>query len=891
MAEPATIDTAPPVATPSPAADLIRTPDQRLRVFVSSTLEELAPERGAARDAIARLRLAPVLFELGARPHPARQLYRAYLAQSHVFVGLYWQRYGWVAPGEAVSGLEDEYLLAGALPKLIYVKTPAPEREPRLEALLARIRDDDRVSYKRFSTPAELQRLVEDDLAVLLSENFEAVRAQGDAPDAGPAAGALPTPPTPLVGREREVDAASGLLLGGGARLVTLTGPGGIGKSRLALAVAARVGPRVADGVRFVDLAPIKTPDLVAATIAGALGLRESGARPPLGDVQVYLRGKRLLLVLDNFEQVAEAAPLVAALLAAAPRVAALVTSRAVLRLSGEHEVIVPPLSLPEPPEAEDGQGAEALERSEAVRLFVERAGAAHLGFALTEENAPAIAEICRRVDGLPLAIELAAARVRLLPPQALLARLDNRLGFLTGGARDLPARQRTLRNAIAWSYDLLRGDEQILFARLGVCAGGFDLQAADAVRSPGGDAVAGADREGVPDIVDALGALVDQSLVRQEERHGEPRFRMLETIREYALERLRETSDWREAHDRHAAYYLALAEAAEPALKGPMQLAWLERLETEHDNLRAALARFLEGDRIEEAVRLAWGLWLFWWFHGHVAEGGRWMEQILARSASLPPYPRARAWSGAGVLAFARGDYARAETLLDQSLPLFREVGDKPGIAGALVIPGQLATFRGEYARAKELLGESLALYRELGDDWDVAQLLNFLGYIPLVQGDDERAARLFEEGLTVSRRVGDRLPIRVSLYNLALARQALGDVAAATGLLEEGVSLSAEVGDDASVAYCLEGLAGLAALQSHQERAASLFGAAEALLEAVGGVAVYAYAPDRSHHGQTVAAVRARMDQAAFEEAWARGRAMGRGRAVEYAVTKEGV
>jgi tetratricopeptide (TPR) repeat protein len=485
------------------------------------------------------------------------------------------------------------------------------------------------------------------------------------------------------------------------------------------------------------------------------------------------------------------------------------------------------------------------------------------------------------------LALELAAAKVRLLPPQALLSRLDHRLGVLTGGARDLPERQRTLRNAIAWSYDLLGEDEQRLFARLGVFAGGFDLHAAEAVRGPGDDTPAGAAE--ALDIVDALGALVDQSLVWQEERHGEPRFGMLETIREYALERLRETAAWREAHDRHAEYYLSFAETAEPELKGPAQLAWLERLETEHENLRAALSRFLEQDRIEEAVRLGWGLWLFWWFHGHVAEGGQWMEEILTRSGSLPPYPRARALSGAGVMAFARGDYARALTLLEQSLPLFREVGDKPGIAGALIIPGQMATFRGDYTRARELLDESLALYREVGDEWNVALVLNFIGSIPLRQGEDACAARLFEEGLTVARRVGDRLPIRVSLYNLALARQAQGDLVGAAELLEEGVSLSAQAGDDASVAYDLEGLAALALRQGDPERAARLFGAAEALLDAVGGVPVYAYAPDRSGHEQTVAEVRARLDPAAFAAAWAQGRALGRERTVEYAVTKD--
>jgi hypothetical protein len=395
---------------------LIRTPDQRLRVFVSSTLKEMAPERKAVRDAVTRLRLVPVMFELGARPHPPRQLYRAYLAQSHVFVGLYWQSYGWVAPGEEVSGLEDEYLLSGTLPKLIYVKSPAPEREPRLAQMLARIREDDSASYKAFSTPTELRRLVENDLALLLSERFEAALPRESAPEGASPASTLPAQPTPLVDREQEADAVGELLLRDGVRLVTVTGPGGIGKSRLALEVGARLGPSFVDGVRFVELASFTAPELVASTLAAALGLRVSGSRQPVEVVRSYLRDRRLLLVLDNFEQVTEAAPLVAELLAAAPGVEALVTSRTVLRLSGEHVFAVPPLSVPE---AGAGREVGSLEQYGVVRLFVERARAAEPGFELTGENAEAVVDICRRLDGLPLAIELAAARVRLLPPRA----------------------------------------------------------------------------------------------------------------------------------------------------------------------------------------------------------------------------------------------------------------------------------------------------------------------------------------------------------------------------------------------------------------------------------------------------------------------------------------
>src|ERR1700745_1368216 len=534
--------------------DVIRTPDQRLRVFVSSTLQELAAERKAVHDAVTRLRLVPVMFELAAQPHPPRQVYRAYLAQSQVFVGIYWQSYGWVAPGEQISGLEDEYQLSAGLPRLIYVKSPAPEREPQLAELLTRIRDAGDVSYQHFSAAAELQRLVENDLAVLLSERFEMAPSGDGAAGEASLTGAVPVPATPLVGRDDDATAVGDLVRAGGVRLVTLTGPGGVGKSRLAVEVARRVGAGFEDGVRFVELGSVRAAELVTAAIAAALGLSTSGGAL-ITDLKSYLRGRRLVLVLDNFEQVMGAAPVVAELLGAAPGVVALVTSRMVLRLSGEHEFPVPP--LPVPPIGAGGDAAEA-QRCASVRLFVQRAQAASAGFELTSGNAGAVAQICRRLDGLPLAIELAAARVRLLPPQALLARLDDKMGLLTGGARDLPERQQTLRNTLDWSFDLLSGGERALFARLGMFAGTFDLPAAEAVGAAGP-----ADPGRAGQVMDTLGSLVDSSLVRPQMRDGEPHFGLLQTIREYALERLRDGADWREAHDRHAAYFLAVAEPA----------------------------------------------------------------------------------------------------------------------------------------------------------------------------------------------------------------------------------------------------------------------------------------------------------------------------------------
>jgi hypothetical protein len=432
--------------------DVIRTPDQRVRVFVSSTLTELAAERQAVQDAVTRLRLVPVMFELGARPYPPRPVYRAYLAQSQVFVGIYWQSYGWVAPGEPISGLEDEYRLSAGLPQLIYVKSPAPDRDPRLTQMLARIRDEGDLSYQHFSDPAELQQRVENDLAVLLSERFEMTRPGESAADGASLAGTVPVPATPLLGREQETAAVEELVTGEAVRLVTLTGPGGVGKSRLMVEAAWQLGPGFADGARFVALASVSAADLVAAAIAAGLGLNTSAGRL-ITDLESYLRPRRLLLALDNFEQVIGAAPLLAELLGAAPGLVVLVTSRTVLRLSGEHEFPVSP--LPVPP-ARPGRDPADLQRYASVSLFVERAHAVAPGFELTDANAGAVAEICRRLDGLPLAIELAAARVRLLPPQELASRLDQRFSLLTGGARDLPERQRTLRNTLDWSYGLL---------------------------------------------------------------------------------------------------------------------------------------------------------------------------------------------------------------------------------------------------------------------------------------------------------------------------------------------------------------------------------------------------------------------------------------------------
>jgi predicted ATPase len=630
----------------------------------------------------------------------------------------------------------------------------------------------------------------------------------------------------------------------------------------------------------------------VAAAIASGLGLNTSAGRL-VTDLQAYLGARRVLLALDNFEQVIGAAPLLAELLGMAPGLVVLVTSRTVLRLSGEHEFPVLPLTVPTAGAASDPAD---LQHYAAVSLFVERAHAADPGFELTLGNAAAVAEICRRLDGLPLAIELAAARIRLLPPQAQLSRLDDMFSLLTGGARNLPERQRTLRNSLDWSFGLLSAAEQALFARLGVFAGTFSLPAAEAV---GADSAAEDQAQGPGQVIDTLGSLVDASLVRPETPGGQPRFSLLETIREYAVDRLHEDGNWVQAHDRHAAYFLAYAEPAAADLAGPGQLAWLDRLETEHDNLWAAMSWLVDHGPIEQAVHLFLVTWRFWWLRGHLAELSRLGDGMAAGGAHLPPYQHAMALTGAGFIRNANGDPERAQQLFEQSPPLYRQAREKLGTtlsATVLAVLGHLGAIRGDYDGASKLLDDSQAQLRTL-DDEDLAgygrlqQLLtaaladNFLGQVRLAQGDHDAAAQLFTDGLAVAQRARDSIPVLVSLYDLALASQAQGDLAGAAGHLKHGLAVAGEAGDETSAAYYLEALAAVAGRHDNPQRAVRLLAAARSILEASGSGWLHAYVPPASHDDTALAALRFRMGDAAFEEAQAWGKSAGSRRAVEYA------
>ena len=655
----------------------------------------------------------------------------------------------------------------------------------------------------------------------------------------------LPGQLTPLVGREALLAMVRARLLDPGVRLLTLTGTGGVGKTRLALQAAAdlldeRDGPD-ADGAPFPDgawlvpLAAVRDPALVLAAVAQALGVKEA-AGWPLGDVLgAFLRPKRLLLVLDNFEQVVAAAPVVAELLAAAPRLTALVTSRAVLRLSGEHDLAVPPLELPPPPNPDDPRRAESaagLSQYESVRLFLERARAARADFGVTDETAPAVAEVCRRLDGLPLAIELAAARVRLLPPPALLARLEHRLPLLTGGARDLPTRHQTLRAAIAWSYDLLSSGPQALFARLAVFVGGWTLDAAEAVCNP----------PGLPpvDVLDGVAALVDESLVRPEDGpDGEPRFAMLETVAEYAREQLTASGEDEALGRAHAAFYLALAERVEPEVQGSRQVAWLDRLEREHDNLRTALRWWVEAggaDGAERGLRLGGALARFWDVRGHVREGRERLAGLLALAPPGAPTDawgaaRGRALTGAGLLAHRQGDYASAQVLHEQALALHRRRGDRPGAAAALDELGHVAEGRGDLPAARALLHESLALWRELGDTLGLAATLSHLGSAAYHQGDLTAARAHYQDALAHYQDKGHRTGVAECLNNLGRVLCWRGDLPAARALLHESLTLRRELGDTEGTGNSLSVLGlvahrvgDLAAARAHYQDALAL-------------------------------------------------------------------
>jgi predicted ATPase len=888
---------------------VIRTPDHRLRVFVSSSLKELARERAAAQEAIRGLRLAPVMFELGARPHPASDLYRAYLDQSHIFLGIYWQNYGWVAPDMDVSGLEDEYLLAGEKPKLIYIKSPAPDREQNLKVLLDRIKSDDAVSYKYFSNAEELRELIENDLALILTERFELseLQLEPSIAEVEITKHNLPAQVTSFIGREEQKEAIRDILERKDVRLLTLTGPGGTGKTRLALRVAKKLVDHYEDGVYFVELAEASETELVVSKIAQTLGVREGGSLTLLESLKRYLRNKHILLLFDNFEQVLVAAPIVTELLETAQGLYVLVTSRSLLNLRGEVEYQVPPLELPE---GVLNQDVDSLIQCESVRMFLDRAKAANPSFAINSKNASTIAEICQRLDGLPLALELAAAKIKMLTPEAMINLLSSRLKLLTGGARDLPERQQTLRSTLEWSVNLLDDEVKTLFARLGVFVGGFSMEAAETVCNFKEETSTD------QDVFEGLSVLLNNSLIQMEDYHSlGPRFKMLETIREYALELLDEDGEKEALIERHAQYYAEKMIEVGNKFSSREADYWLDWVQSEYDNLRATLSWYLSDSdgHVLPGWLVASMLW-FWYRRGFLIEGREWCNRLL-ESPSVKKHLEAkgRALISSGAMAMWQGDLKSAMSYIEEAVEIVRRLEEPYSIASALLFYGTALVNQGEDEIAFPHLEETLNLFEQLnlqwyqaitmvhlgnaalglgdptkaqlyleeahtisqkvGENWLVSLVLNNYGEVARVQGEYQRAKDLYEESESLLRAMGDKGDLARLVHNLGYIDLHMGDLEKAQAQFHESLMMFRKLSNQRGMAECLAALASLWAERGQLEGATTLLGVAEAQLTATGATW---WPADRVEYEKNLKVLRNSLGEDEFTTAWNSGQAM---------------
>ena len=857
-------------------ADSIRTPDQRLRVFVSSPLGELAEERRAVSRAVSALRLIPVMFETGARPHPPQDVYRAYLAQSDVFIGLYWQSYGWIGPDMALSGLHDELELARGKPRLLYIKTPAPDRDPRLAELLSAVEQEGLDSYRTFTTATELGRLVRDDLATLLSERFVATRptvahaTAGAGPEAPPpqaqrpARGALPTDTTSLVGRDDAIDEVVTLTTEPEVRLLTLTGPGGIGKTRLAVAAGERLTSYYGSGIAFVALADVTSADTAVAAIGRAVGADLTGTSAPVEALVEYLADGLWLLILDNLEQVLDVAGRLGELLVRCPGVTIIATSRTVLRLQAEHELPVTPL----PPVADAADTSlETLASAPAVSLFVDRARAVRHDFALTANNAPAVAEICQRLDGLPLAIELAAARIRLLEPEALLGRLATSLGTLGSGAVDLPERQRTLRATVQWSVDLLDDAERSLLEIVAVFANGWTLEAVAEV--------AELDEDTALDLIDGLHR---HSLVHLDHVTFGPRSRMLSIVREFVAERLAARSDAEEIRRRHAEYCLRLAERADRPLRGVDQSKWLERLEPEAANLATSVAWHLDHNpaSVPHMIR---ALWLFWALREYHSQVRPWISELMGIADTFDPATQADLLWTAMVLADNVGDDEAAIAAFRRMKPLMEHIDDPylramSHLAAAWTAPvaGAIDGLDAMDFALREAL-TSLDMLRDLDEPFWTSLVLTAAASIETTTGRYDDAKPHLTEACDRARSFDSTWLASWAKAEFGVLRVLLGEIDEGAVVLDEALSLGKRSHNIRSMTLAMSGFVRLAAAEGDPVQAVLLSGAVDGLRQRVG---LQLWPILRPRRQERVANARASLGDERYEQVYAAGRTL---------------
>lgn len=797
----------------------ILTPDQRLRVFISSTLQELADERDAAKKAIQEIHLTPVMFELGARPHAPRNLYREYLAQSQIFVGIYWDRYGWVAPEESISGLEDEYLLSGDMPKLIYIKKSAGQRENRLSELLNKIQRDDKVSYKSFSEPKELEQLIINDLAVLLTERFNLSLHQKL--NETKLFHLLPAAPNQLIGREKCLTHISHLLEKPSIRLITLFGPGGIGKTRLAIESARNSEKSFKDGIAFIALAPVRDPLLAAETICYNLGIKVSAGNT-LESLKFFLQDKNLLLVLDNFEQITEAASIIDDLLYAAPQIKIMVTSRERLSLSFEQVVAVPPLA----DTFSNENDAQNIGLPPAVALFINRAQAIQPDFELTDSNKPVLFQICKRLEGLPLAIELAAGQINALSPQLLLKKLDHRLDILKGNFRDIPDRQKTIRNTIEWSFDLLTENEQELLLRISLFNAGALMESIEWM---------GADLK--DDILGLLDSLLNKSLLTKQDENMQVRFQMLESVREFSLEKLQVLGKLNALKMLQAEYYRTALHAFKLQKNKIDQSEALSLLEKEHPNIRQVLDFLLERNEISKLTQIAWNLWLFWWVNAHTKEAYNWLrkawDQQKHGNAPLDDKTLCLLVANVGIMSFLQRDFESYQATLQKNLDLIQLQDDDELVATALLIAGVVATILKHYEIADKYLNSSLEKYKKIGLTTGISLALSGLGRNSIYMGNRLNEAKAYyQQSIELAKADHNEISVIICLSGFALV-EVMQNNSDAKNYLRESILLSQNLHFYEALAWSLEIWALVSINENNFVHAVTLLSAVEHLRE----------------------------------------------------------